>query len=124
VLVRALVAIVGITDVLAGGSLLLARRWFFDTIAPFPPYSPHFLGDAGAFLLPIGVALLVAATNPARYLALLVLGAAVSLLHFLNHLYGSVTSNESWLQTFEVGVIAVAMLIAVAMVRLQARRSA
>lgn len=123
-LVRVLVIIVGLTDVLAGGSLLVARRWFFDTIAPFPPYSPHFMGDAGAFLLPVGGALLIAATNPTRYFALLVLGAAVSVLHLLNHLYGSATAGESWLQTFEVGVIAVAMLIAVAMVWMQSRSRA
>ena len=115
--VKALIVIVGVTDVLAGASLLVTPRWFFDNIGTFPPYSPHFLGDAGSFLLPIGVALLVAATNPARHSSLLVVGAAASVLHFLNHLHGSLSAAESWLQTVEVGLIALAMIYVVAAVR-------
>ena len=121
-IVRVLVIIVGLTDVLAGGALLLDPSWFFDNIGTFAPYNPHYLGDAGAFLLPVGAGLLVAAFNPRKYFALLVLGMAVSVLHFLNHLYGSISRGESWLQTFEVGVIAFAMVVAVILTRLQPAR--
>jgi len=120
VIVRILVVIVGLTDVVAGAALLFGPRWFFDNVGTFAPYNPHYLGDAGAFLLPVGAGLLFAAVNPRKYMALLVLGLAVSVLHFLNHLYGSVSRGESWLQTFEVGVVAVAMVVAVIATRLKA----
>jgi hypothetical protein len=117
VVARILLLIVGATDVLAGGALLLTPRWFFENIGTFPPYSSHFLGDAGAFLLPIGVALVVAATNPLRHRSLITLGTAASVLHFFNHLHGSVVAGESWLQTIEVGVFAAAMVFVVAGLR-------
>ncbi len=115
--VKAIVFIVGLSDFLAGVALLVAPRWFFDHIGTYPPYSPHFLGDAGAFLTPVGAALILAATNPVKYRSLVVLGTIVSVLHFLNHLYGSMTAGESWLQTLEVAVPAVAMLVVVAVAR-------
>jgi hypothetical protein len=121
VIVRILVIIVGLTDALAGAALLVGPRWFFDNVGPFAPYNPHYLGDAGAFLLPVGIGLLVAAVNPRKYMALLVLGMAVSVLHFLNHLDGSVSRGESWLQTFEVGVIALAMVVAAVATRVGAQ---
>jgi hypothetical protein len=119
-MVRILLVIVGLTDTIAGAALWLGPRWFFDNVGPFAPYNAHYLGDAGAFLLPVGVGLCFAAINPRRYMALLVLGLAVSVLHFLNHLYGSVSRGESWLQTFEVGVIALAMVVAVVLTRMRA----
>ena len=114
---KVLVAIVGVSDVLAGAALLLAPQWFFDNIGTFPPYSRHYLGDAGAFLLPVGIALLVAATNPRRHYSLVLVGLGVSVLHFLAHLYGSVRFNESWLQTVEVGIIALGIAVAAGIAR-------
>lgn len=107
---KGVLLIVGLSDALAGLALLFAPRWFFDTIGNFPPFGRHFMGDTGAFLLPIGLALIVAARDPRRYRLLVWLGAGASLLHFLNHLYGSLAAGEAWLPTLEVAVPAVAML--------------
>jgi hypothetical protein len=117
VIAKALVLIVGISDLFAGLALMLTPRWFFDHIGTFPPYSRHYLGDTGAFILAIGVALTVAATNPIRYRSLVTIGAIASVLHFLNHLYGSLFQHEAWMQTLEVGVPAAAMVYVVVMVR-------
>jgi len=123
-IVKAVVFIVGLSDFLAGAALLLAPQWFFDHIGTYPPYSPHFLGDAGAFLTPVGAALILAATNPVKYRSLVALGTIVSVLHFLNHLDGSLTAGESWLQTIVVAVPAVAMLVVVAVGRSKSRVNA
>ena len=114
---RAIVLIVGLGDVLAGAALLLTPRWFFDSVAPFGTYNPHFLGDAGAFLLPVGVALMVAARDLSRFRSLVILGTAVSVLHFVNHLYGSIAHGESWPVTGAVAVQAVAMVGVLPLVR-------
>lgn len=107
---RAIVLIVGLGDVVAGAALLLTPHWFFDNVAPFGTYNPHFLGDAGAFLLPVGVGLMIAARDLSRFRSLVILGVAVSVLHFLNHLYGSIAHAESWPVTGAVAVQAVAMV--------------
>ena len=111
---RAIVVIVGLGDVLAGAALLFTPCWFFDSVAPFGTYNAHFLGDAGAFLLPVGVGLMVAARDLSRFRSLVILGTAVSVLHFSIHLYGSLAHGESWRVTGAVAVQAVAMVGVVA----------
>lgn len=115
--VKALVFIVGLSNVFAGAVVLLAPRWFFDNIGNFPPFSRHYLGDAGAYILPLGIALLIAARDPLKYRSLIYLGAGAGLLHFLNHVYGSVTAHESWAVAGAVGIQAVAMIYAAIVVR-------
>ena len=51
-------ALNGAVNLLAGLALLIAPVWFFNTIGTFAPYNQHYLGDAGAFLLPLGLGLL------------------------------------------------------------------
>jgi hypothetical protein len=84
---RGVIAIVGLVDVAAAFALLVAPDWFYTTFAEFPPFNRHYAGDAGAFLMGIGLGLVVAARDPRRYIALLLIGVAVSWLHALNHLY-------------------------------------
>lgn len=80
----------GVVNVFAGGALLVAPTWFFNTIGTFPPFNQHYLGDAGAFLFPIGLGLLLALREPRRHALLIGVGALASLLHTGNHLYDDV----------------------------------
>jgi hypothetical protein len=84
---RGVIALVGVLDVGAALALLLVPEWFYSTFAEFPPFNRHYAGDAGAFLLGIGAGLIVAARDPRRYSALLLIGIGVSWLHAVNHLY-------------------------------------
>jgi hypothetical protein len=84
---RGVIAFVGFVDIAAALALLVVPEWFYTRYAEFPPFNRHYAGDAGAFLLGIGLALVLAARNPRRYVALLLIGVAVSWLHALNHLY-------------------------------------
>lgn len=77
----------GVVNVFAGGALLVAPTWFFNTIGTFPPFNQHYLGDAGAFLFPIGLGLLLALREPRRHALLIGVGALAGLLHTGNHLY-------------------------------------
>ena len=86
-----MILLIGLLDVAAGAALLLIPEPFYRTVGEFPPFNRHYAGDAGAFLLPIGVGLVVAARDPQRYLPILLLGVGASWLHALNHLYDALT---------------------------------
>jgi hypothetical protein len=92
---QALIGLVGFFDAVAGAALLLVPTWFYETVGTFPPFNRHYAGDAGAFLLPIGIGLLVAAREPVRHRALILVGLGASWLHALNHAYdGAVHAGE------------------------------
>lgn len=84
---QAIVAANGLVNLLTGAALLFAPRWFFNTLADFPPFNRHYLGDVGAFVLALGVGLLIAAREPRRHRGLVGVAALGSLLHVANHLY-------------------------------------
>lgn len=77
----------GLLYVIPALMLLFAPHAFFDNYGYFPPFNRHYAGDAGAFTLPLGIGLLVAARRPAKYLSLIAVGVAVSWLHVFNHVY-------------------------------------
>jgi hypothetical protein len=116
---------IGLWYALAGVALLLAPAWFFATIGPFPPFNRHYQGDTGAFLLPLGLGLLLAAGNLARHRVLVVVGAAASLLHAANHFYDGLLAAwppERWLtDTVPLALVAGALLWV--LWRLPARRA-
>ena len=87
-LARVIIVGVGLFNVLAGLALLFAPQWFFTNVAPFEPFNRHFMGDIGAFILPIGVGMVYAVFQP-RHHALIGLGLAANWVHTLNHLYDS-----------------------------------
>jgi hypothetical protein len=82
-----LVGLVGLFDAGAGAALLLAPEWFYANLGDFPPFNRHYAGDAGAFLLPIGIGLIVASIRPKGLGPIVALGLAASWLHAGNHLY-------------------------------------
>jgi hypothetical protein len=84
---RSLIGAIGALDVAAAAALLLVPEWFYERVGTFPPFNRHYAGDAGAFLLPIGVGLVIAATDPIRYRVLIWVGLGASWLHAANHTY-------------------------------------
>lgn len=114
-LARALIALAGLADTLAGIALLLAPEWFFSAVGHFPPFNRHYLGDTGSFLLPIGVGLLVAARDPIRYRPILLLGLLASWLHTLNHAYDALVhpgmGQAGLIDTVQVAALAIALSV-------------
>ena len=92
---RGVVALAGVWYLLAGAALLVAPLWFYRTLGDFGPYNQHYEGDVGAFLLPLGLGLLLAARQPFKHPLLLWVGALGSLLHTLNHLYADLIGQPS-----------------------------
>lgn len=93
--VKLVLFLTGLMNLLAAVALLLAPAWFYEHIGYFPPYNRHYIGDAGAFALPWGLALCIAAFNPPRHRLLIGLSALASILHSLNHLY----DHRNWSET-------------------------
>jgi hypothetical protein len=91
--VRATLVAGGVFYLLSGLGLLLIPQWFYENIGNYPPFNRHYAGDVGAFLLPLGIALLWAARNPSAHASLIGYAAAGSLLHALNHLYDDLTAQ-------------------------------
>lgn len=86
-LVRMGVIFGGLFYTWSGAALILAPEWFFNTFGYFPPFNRHYAGDAGTFLLPVGIGLLLAARTPAQHIGLIAVAAGISVLHVFNHLY-------------------------------------
>ncbi len=84
---RMIIGAAGLAYLSVGVVQLIAPHWFFENIGYFPPFNRHYVGDLGAFLLPLGIGLLVAARNPVMHRGLIGIGAAASVLHLLNHVY-------------------------------------
>jgi hypothetical protein len=89
---RAVIGIAGVAHLSASVLLLLAPYSYFMLFEHFPPYNRHDTGDLGAFQLPLGIALLLAASQPFRYRMVILIAAVANLLHALNHIYDGLIS--------------------------------
>lgn len=100
--------------IFTGTALLFAPEWFFENIGHFPPFNRHFMGDIGAFTLPLGLGLLLAARAPQRHRLFIGVVALGSFVHLFNHLYDDWLSNawalEHFLrETLPLALVAVAL---------------
>jgi hypothetical protein len=90
----------GMFYTLTGLALLFIPTWFFTYIGDFPPFNRHYMGDAGAFVLPLGIGLLLAIREPAANKTIILLTAVGSLVHALNHAYDDWLAGSSLLHWF------------------------
>jgi hypothetical protein len=74
--VRAVLVAGGVFYLLSGLGLLFIPEWFFQNIGNYPPFNRHYAGDVGVFLLPLGIALVWAAREPAQHRTLIAFAAA------------------------------------------------
>ena len=51
----------GILYIFSGITLLFTPTWFLESVGTFPPFNRHYMGDAGSFVLALGLGLLLAA---------------------------------------------------------------
>jgi len=104
----------GIYHSLAGVALLFFPVWFFQHIGPFPPFNQHYEGDLGAYVLAVGIGLLVATPLPENYPWVIRVGALASLLPAANHLAGALLSPSvnAWVQTLVLATTGLFLLAA------------
>ena len=112
---RVVVGITGTIHLATSLLLLLAPYSYFMLLEHFPPYNRHDAGDLGAFQLPLGLGLLLAAREPSRYRTIVLMAAADNLLHALNHTYDGLSSPTTFVYWIaDVGtllVMAVALFV-------------
>lgn len=108
---RAAIALNGLVYLFSGAALLFAPSWFFNTIGNFPPFNRHYSGDLGAFLLPLGAGLLIAARQPSRHRGLIAVAAGAALLHALNHGYDALGQPLVYWLTDTLPLLALAVLL-------------
>lgn len=115
-----LVALSGALYVFTGAALLFAPQWFYENIGHFPPFNRHFIGDIGAFVLPLGLGLLLAARTPRAHRLFIGAVALGGILHLGNHLYDDWLSNAWELEHFLVETLPLALTaVALSWVALQ-----
>lgn len=76
----------------AGGAIasqglwaFLSPRTFYDVLATFEPYNPHFVRDIGSAMFGVGVAGVVAALHPRALVAGLAGLGAFQAVHVVSH---------------------------------------
>jgi hypothetical protein len=109
-----LVGSMGVLNTLIALLILFAPAWFFANVGNFPPFNRHYMGDAGTFLLAIGVGLLLAARDPIKHKLTVGVGILASALHTLNHLYDAIIGGEGimhWLTDLGPLVLFVIILV-------------
>lgn len=114
-LVRFALALGAALNISAGLLLLLAPLWFFNNVGDFGTFNRHYAGDAGAFVLALGVGLLLAWPNPAHNRAIIAANAISGLIHAANHLYddfltGSFSAMHFFGQTVPILVVALLLV--------------
>ncbi len=85
--IQIIIGVSGLFYTLTGLALLFLPTWFFTYIGNFPPFNRHYMGDAGAFALALGIGLLIAIRQPKAHRSLILITAVASLIHALNHAY-------------------------------------
>jgi hypothetical protein len=98
--IRLLILVAGLNYLLTGLALLVAPTWFFENIGTFGPFNRHYLGDLGAFLLPIGIGLLLAARQPRQHYLLIAVVATGNIIHASNHIYDAILGQEALARWF------------------------
>lgn len=82
---KVILSVLAAYHVVTGALALLAPDTFFEDIGHYGLENSHYVGDVGAFILALGVALAVAVVRPSWRAPLLWLGALWYGFHALNH---------------------------------------
>lgn len=82
---RPILTLLAVLNLAQGVALAAFPREFYDAVANFGPYGPHYLRDMATTSLALAAGFAIAAVRPAWRLPVLCIAAAQSALHALNH---------------------------------------
>jgi hypothetical protein len=105
----------GVLYVVTAAALLFAPVWFFENVGSYAPYNRHFIGDAGSFVLALGLVLLWAVRDPIRYRGMIAIVGLSSLAHAINHVMDDFVLNPSTfsiVSNLSLFIVAFAILLA------------
>jgi len=90
-LIRVLLLILGAISLINGIAMFFAPSvWFFRLVPGVPetgPFNAHLVADSGTFFIAVGIGLLIAASDPTRHVAVVIVAAVANLMHSILHLY-------------------------------------
>jgi hypothetical protein len=122
--VQGILFVIGLINVITALLQIFAPAWFFQNIGNFPPYNRHYVGDLGAFILPLGLGLIYAARHPRKNILLIWVVFGGSLFHLVNHIYDAIIDQASlldWLLT-PGSLLLVVLLLGLVLFRLTKRQ--
>ena len=110
---KTMAAIGGLVFLVFGFWALVSPSSFFDSIALFKPYNPHFIQDLGAFQIGMGLTLALAAfvTSDALVVGLVGVGAGAS-LHVVSHLLSLDSGGNPGLDIPSLSILGILLLVA------------
>ena len=124
-LLRFVLFSIGLWQLMISIAQLVAPFWFYSVIGLFPPFNRHYLGDLGAFSLPLGLGLIAAARDPLKHRLMIRLALVGNLLHVLNHSYDALGTDAAlhhW--AVDVGPLLVFCVLLLVIERSYAKRPA
>ena len=102
---RPLLVVAGAYHLALGAFMFLAPREFYDRTAGFPPYNDHFVRDAAAFVLALGIVLLIASVRTSWQEPVLTVTVIWYAVHVLNHLIDIGDTDPGWHGPFTLVVL-------------------
>ncbi len=109
---RTIALAVGVFHLLVGLWAFLAPAGFYGQVATFQPFNQHFLHDAGAFQVGLGLALLLPAVLGRGLRPALLAVLAASLLHFAAHVEDVRLGGHPATDLTALGVLCLALVAA------------
>ena len=85
---------------------------FSDVVAPFPPLNVHYLRDAGAFQIGLGVALLLALVRADALFVALMAGGTAAAFHVASHVIDIDRGGEPVRDLASLSILAGVLLLA------------
>jgi uncharacterized membrane protein len=113
-LARIVAALGGLFFLVAGVWAFVHPPSFSEVVAPFPPLNVHFLRDAGAFQIGLGVALLLALVRADALLVALAAVGTASLFHLASHVFDIDRGGEPVRDLVSLSILAGVLLLAAA----------
>ncbi len=109
---RIIALAIGVFYLLVGLWAFLDPTSFYGEVATFQPYNQHFLHDAGAFQVGLGLALLLPAVVGRGLQPALLAVLAASLLHLVAHIEDVRLGGHSATDLTALGVLCLALAAA------------
>ena len=115
------VGVLGAYQLLLGLWMLVSPRSFYDQIAGFGAYPPHFIRDTSTWQIALGVTLLAAVSRRSWRAPLLAFAALQTGLHAINHWVDVDKASSLGVGLFDAISLTVLTVVIVALWRAAAR---
>lgn len=110
-LARGVASWVGVFLLTLGAWAFISPITFWERVALFEPYNPHFVRDTGAFQLGLGAALLLALQWKDALLVALGAAGAGSVAHFAGHVLDQDLGGGGPVDLIVLGIVALALVL-------------